>query len=254
MVETVAHRRLKRLALTYLRRSGCLAAALEVSSPIGRYRVDAAGYRDRAGGEPGVRSSSRVPASTILVECKQCRSDFLRDRAQFDRLQSHRRSLEAIARSIEEHRIKQEEPHLRRRGSSLFPDLDEWDFAASRLPSYRKVVRQLRRVDRRLYGQTKFCMIARYRLADRLFVAAPQGMIRRHELPSGWGLLECPPQWLDGHAHRDRLEEPPTLTEVVPAPTHECQDLHRQRLLRNIAVAASFAAHRGDSPQRHRGP
>ena len=33
-------------------------------------------------------------------------------------------------------------PELRREGTSLFPDLDEWDYASSRLPAYRKLVRR----------------------------------------------------------------------------------------------------------------
>ena len=67
--------------------------------------------------------------------------------------------------SIQEQRIKVEEPELRLAGSSLFAELDEWDFSASRLPSYRKVLRRLGRVDEQLYGETKFFQIARWQLA-----------------------------------------------------------------------------------------
>jgi hypothetical protein len=244
VTETLAHRRLKRMALAHLRGRGCLAAAAEVRCPISRWRVDVAGYQDTP---PRDRSSRgprggrpRVPPATVLVECKQCRGDFLRDQDTTEQLHRERRDLEAIARSIEEHHIKVQEPHLRRQGSSLFAELEEWEFAGSRLTSYRRVLDRLQRVEQRLYGQTKFCMIARYRLADRLYLAAPAGMIRRHELPAGWGLLEC--------AAED-LEEPvaegaPELRERVPAPWLSCDDRYRQRLLRNIAVAASIVAAR----------
>ena len=89
-----------------------------------------------------------------------------------------------------------------------------------------------------LYGQTKFFTIARYRLADRLFLAAPYGMIRRSELPPGWGLLECPTRWLRPDAFCRRADTGALRLTVEPtsrpAPTE-----YRQRLLRNIAVAAS---------------
>jgi hypothetical protein len=204
--------------------------------------VDVAGYRDTLPaprGAPRRAGPPRCPPLTIIVECKQSRSDFLRDRARSEDLLRERTAVEGIARAIERDRIMVEEPELRRAGTSLFPQLDEWDFTASRLPAYRKVLRRLRRIDERLYGQTKFCMLRRYRLADRLFIAAPKGMVRRHELPRGWGLLSCPPSWLDERSHLDRLDEPPQLDVTVDAEALECKDDLRHRLLRNIAVKAA---------------
>ena len=104
-----------------------------------------------------------------------------------------------------------------------------WDYQHSRLRGYRLVVRSIRRLERRLYGETKFFMMARYRLADRLYLAAPRGLIRPGELPRGWGLLE---QHSGGAS----------LHEAVEAPSMSTRPAHRVRLLRNIAVAASRAA------------
>ena len=230
-LETTTHLQLKHLAVGFLRDLGCRAVATEVGCPIARYRVDAAGYLDREHVDPDQwRSPATRPdpvdPRTVLVECKQSRGDFLRDSRERDQLLAERVELDRLRRGIEERRVKVHEPHLRRSGSALFPELEVWDFAASRLRGYRRVVRRIRRLERRLYGETKFFMIAGYRLADRLYLAAPQGLIRRGELPAGWGLLE---QGRDGGP----------LHEAVEAPSMSTRPAHRLRLLRNIAVAAS---------------
>ncbi len=116
------------------------------------------------------------------------------------------------------------------------------DFAASRLPSYRKVLGQLQLVDEKLHGHTKFHLITRYELADRLYLAAPRGMIRHCHIPPGWGLLECPKAWLDEDSAHETHDEPPSLKPIVEAPQLRSSDQHRVRLLRNIAVSASIAA------------
>ena len=157
-METDAHRRLKLLALAFLREHGCQAVAAEVRCPISRYRVDVAGYVDTIGPAgpslthegsdaqgAGRRKRRLRQPRTVFVECKQSRADFLRDRRDTDRLLRERRDLDRFRRTLEEKRIKAEEPQLRRAGSSLFPDLEEWDFAASRLPAYRELLRRLRR-------------------------------------------------------------------------------------------------------------
>ena len=123
-----------------------------------------------------------------------------------------------------------------------FPEMEEWDFASSRLPAYRKLIKRLRRIDRMLHGETKFCMVARYSLADRLYVAAPEGLIKRRELPPGWGLLECPEEQLTGEDPNADLFGRSVLQITVKAPAHSPRDVHRQRLLRNIAVSASWSA------------
>ena len=243
-METFAHRRLKDLAVAFLRDRGCLALATEVRCPISRYRVDVAGYQDstRDWQRGCRRRRRRCPPTSIVIECKQSRADFFRDCEQTEALLARRADLELIRRSIEEHRVKREEPHLRRSGSALFAELEEWDFAASRLPSYRKVLRQLQLLDQKLHGHTKFHLAARYKLADCLYLAAPRGMIRQCEIPPGWGLLECPRAWLDEESAHESQDEPPALKPIVEAPQLRSSDQHRTRLLRNIAVSASIAA------------
>jgi hypothetical protein len=188
------------------------------------------------------RTLLRCPPRTILIECKQSRDDFLRDRAELARLLKDRARLEGIRAHLEEHRIKPCEPHLRRSGSALFQELESWDFAASKLGDYRKVLRELRRLEKTLYGQTKFCMVARYRLADRLYLATPAGLLKPHELPPGWGLLECPRRWLHDPPSLFDVAGPPILRVAAAAPERNAPLKFHHALLRNIAVAATRAA------------
>lgn len=265
-METPAHRTLKRLATQFLLEAGCQAVAAEVACPLCRYRVDVAGYRDRAPIDPpaqrqalgavgtlwddtpavrGARNSRSIPARTVFIECKQSRADFLRDSEAAAALLDARATLQARAREIERTVIEVREPHLRATSSFLFSELESWDYPQSRSPVYRRVMARLRALDRDLHGHTKFWMAARYRLADRLYLMAPAGMIRTTELPIGWGLLECDPAALRARpkAATDMGEVLGTASEFVqlvrPAPLLGSPDDRRARLLRNIAVAAT---------------
>src|SRR5262245_19156742 len=241
-METAAHHALKRLARAYLRECGCQAVATEVRCPISRYRIDVAGYLDSVVVNQATGHRQRCQPLTIVIECKQSRADFLRDAEHMARMLQLRERLDQIRRSIEENRIKSLEPQLRCSGSSLFTEMEQWDFAASRLPAYRTVLRRLRRADEKLHGQTKFFLIAHYRLADRLYVASPRGMIQPSELPPGWGLLECPPKCLSDD--EPGLFEASELSVAVNSPERGSKPAFRSRLLRNIAVSASWAAER----------
>ncbi|MBX3358946.1 MAG: hypothetical protein KF745_11030 [Phycisphaeraceae bacterium] len=177
----------------------------------------------------------RGPRSkTIVVECKQSRSDFLRETNDTERLIEVRRRLHVVRNRLEVELIRANEPHLRRSGTALFHDLEEWDYSASRLPTYRAVLRELRMLDNAIHGGTKFWAMSRYRIADAAFLAAPVGMIRARELPPGWGLLE---------ATRDSLRNQNSgwtaLRVAVPALETPAPQVHRDRMLREIAAAAT---------------
>jgi hypothetical protein len=237
-METPRHRLLKDEAIRSLVRAGCVAAGMEVSCPIARHRVDVAGYIDaspkgrRAAeldvcySETDLRFLKGERPKTVVVECKQARSDFLTDSRDMADLLAERDRLARVRSVLEEQIVKACEPQLRISGSRLFPDLEEWDFAASRVGSYRAVINDLRRIDERMHGEAKFWMMAHYRLADWLYLAAPRGVIRPREVPPGWGLLEL---------HEESGE--PLLRVRVAAPELRGKPEHRQRLLRNIAVA-----------------
>ena len=240
-METQAHQHLKRLAIGFLVRFGCSAAAVEVVCPIARHRADAAGYLDPMpvrGAEhvsPGRMARGRFPKS-VIIECKQSRADFLTDSRDADEVLAERERLERVRVTLEEQIVKACEPHLRQSGSALFADLETWDFSRSRVASYRAVIRDLKRVDERLHGESKFWLMARYRLADWLFLLAPRGVIRAREVPPGWGLLE-----VDGDLNtvEPMAAECTAIRVAVTAPERSGRVEHRTRLLRNIAVAST---------------
>ena len=249
--ETIEHLELKKLAVEWLRRLGCTAVATEVRCPISRWRVDVAGWfegenRQVNGTGPlfAVRDDERGIARgrTVIIECKQARSDFLRDDANQKRLLQTRDHLEKRRREIEEQRVKPKEPHLRRSGSALFPELETWDFAASRIDSYRRVLREIKNVERKLHGETKFELLTRYRLADHLYLFTPSGLIKRPELPRGFGLIEASGMRLR-HPMPIDPEAPLPISERFSAEGLDCEEKHRVRLLRNIAISASREAH-----------
>ena len=261
-MESIEHLELKRLAVAWLARLGCRAIATEVRCPISKYRVDAAGWLDHAEGEildagtlarerggvdatlfttareTGPRSGPRRPR-TIVVECKRSRADFIRDDLDAESVKRRLESLRRTRRRFEEDLIPRSEPHLRESGSSLFPDLETWDFEGSRTSAYRRVLRAIERLERRLHGETKFHTMPRYRLADHLYLFTPTGLLRPNEVPPGWGLVECGRVTLRrGAGPLGELDALP-LRERVACPSLRSPEPRRQRLLRNIAVAAS---------------
>jgi hypothetical protein len=274
-MESHRHLQMKRLAASYLVRHGYAAVATEVRCPIARHRIDVAGWLDAvplAGwhdpritghlpapavdrGGAGAPRAPRLEPRSIVIECKQSRADFLRDSRHMDRLIKLRMELERMLTHIEDHCIKAREPSLRRSGSSLFAAMESWDFASSRNAAYHKTLEKLQRVESRLYGQTKFAVVARYRLADRMFVLAPRGLVRPRELPWGWGLLICPASMLDRAIPRPEDLDAHAIEIAIDAPEHAASPTRNHRLLRNIAVAATRAMVRGGlgaAPDPHR--
>ena len=261
-MESFAHLELKRLAVAWLARLGCQAIATEVRCPISKYRIDVAGWLDHADGvlldaggleaertgidaslftEGRRRSRPKGPRRprTIVVECKQSRPDFIRDDRDADRLKIRLESLRRTRRKFEQELIPQSEPHLRRSGSSLFPDLESWDFEGSRTSAYRRLLRTIERIERRLHGETKFHTMPRYRLADHFYLFTPTGLVKPRELPDGWGLVECRRRELrDGAGTLGELDALP-LRERVACPSIDSPMERRHRMLRNIAAAAT---------------
>lgn len=254
-METSVHANLKRLAAMHLLAYGCVAIGTEVRCPGSRYRVDAAGYLDHlpwpsdadsrgaatlwstVQSAARARVDRRCEPRTIIIECKQSRSDFIRDDGRADELFRLRDEARRWKTHLEERRIKVHEPELRESGSALFADMETWDFAASRLTSYRKLLRRIRRIEAQIYGETKFCTMSRYRVADQLYLCIPRGLIRKRELPDGWGLIEF------AKPVAQIAENAVCAHVAVEAPQLRSPAHFRARLLRNIAVAATRHAY-----------
>ena len=260
--ETNEHAQLKRLGVATLLRLGFPAAAVEVRCPSSRYRADVAGYADTIPVWQSQADTDATPPSlfadlgpapppgplpeprTVIIECKRDRADFLRDTGDLAALLAKREALETRRERIERERLVHEEPHLRRTGAYLFHDLEAWDFTKSACGAYRAVLRELRALERAIYGHTKFTMMARYAIADRLYVLAPRGMVQPRELPTVWGLMECPNASAKGRPKPWESLLETEVTVVSRSAHHWPRAPVRTRLLRNIAVAATREASR----------
>ncbi len=245
-MESFAHGELKRIGASFLAARGYGAISPEVRCPGSRYRVDVAGYRDREPPDPagaGPRFDARrgaprpAPPRTVLIECKQSRGDLLREVRDGDALLRRRERLRRERARIEEE-LAERHPEILRGDPMLFGgaprDLDAIDHAP-----HRAVLRELRRVERTLYGQTKFWTIARYGLADRLYILAPRGLVAPEEVPTGWGLLDCDHRALRRTGAWSTGSADAQVRVMRAAPRQHPAPRRRAELLRNIAVAAT---------------
>lgn len=213
--ETAAHAKLKRLALAWAQENGFAITAPEVRMPRSGYRVD-------------VAASARGPAGrTAVFECKQARADLLKDahaeaatRLRLAQLIERRAKLEEL---LSAHR-----PDLRR-GESLFPEFDAWDFSGLEHHAYRSVLAQLATVQTRVLRGTKFSRMFRYRCADLLYLVVEDGIFADAEIPAGWGLLRRSGEQLE-------LTRPPVALEASLG--------QRLALLESIAIAGTRAVNR----------
>lgn len=253
-METDSHKALKDIAVAYLRSLGCSIVAREVACPLSKWRLDVAAYwdtlpLDRSTREVGFddsdrlrKRSTRIKPRTVIIECKQSRGDFVSDRDRADELVRRRDRLLARRAELEVSHVKLTEPELRESRGYLFDSMESWDFSRTRSPSHKALSRELRRIDRRLHGHTKFFMLARYRLADRLYVLAPQRVVKPRELPRGWGLLEVPPRAMEAAINGEF--DPSRCVAVRRSEAEPSREVRRATLLRNIAAAATRDAER----------
>src|SRR6266568_5206711 len=215
--ETAQHARLKRLAFLWAQAQGFSACAMEVSLPKCRYRADVAAYR----------SQPRKIGSTAVFECKQVLCDLRRDNCRTD---TARQRLEAICkrRLILETRLHVHYPSLRS-ADSLFPEFDSQSFAVIGHCGYARLLRELRALQNRLYGCTKFDKLIRYRCANLFFLVLPEELFHGPEVPAGWGAL---------------VESNGALALVRKPVWYETTEENRIRLLHRIAVAGTRAQNR----------
>jgi hypothetical protein len=178
--ETEEHWLLKRLALGWAYRRGFNCISFEVRAPRSPYRVDVAGYRPAKDQEYPV---------VALFECKQNRPDLDRDSAQTAAVELELRGLQERRQNLE--RLLALHFPNARTPSSLFPDWDPFDPETLPHSGYRRVIRKIMALQRKLEGNTKFEKVTRYRLANLHFLVAPAGLVSSERVPPGWGLLEA---------------------------------------------------------------
>lgn len=234
--ESAAHLLLKRLALFWAQKQGYHSCAFEVALPNCRYRADVCAYmparqRTRVKQDDATLAYRLVqcPAvgSTAVFECKQARSDFLKDsRSTRDTLKELKDLHER--RTTLERQLRVHYPTLRV-NDSLFQDYESHDFSGLEHEGYKKVLTRMALLQKRLYSATKFDTLVRYRCGNLFYIVAEDGIFEPHEVPVGWGLLVR-------RADRLELREKPIFQEL--------EDHERLALLHKIALCGTRALNR----------
>lgn len=183
--ESTAHFNLKRAALLWAQQNRFSVAAWEVRVPLSPYRADVAAYRPEAGPE-------QIGVSAIF-ECKQARSDFLKDHHELTGNLARLRDLQQ-RRAVLERLLAVHHPTLRC-GDSLFPEFESVDLAAISHAGYRSVCRETALVERRIFGKSKLHRMAKWKCANLLYLVLPAGLAAPEELPGTWGVLVPPADW-----------------------------------------------------------
>jgi hypothetical protein len=244
--ETVAHRNLKRAALLWAQRNRFTVAAWEVRVPQSAYRADVAAYRQAdCAGDVGV---------TAIFECKQARSDLLRDHHE---LASNLARLAELheRRTVLERLLSLHHPSLRR-GDSLFPEFESVDLATLRHEGYQSVRREMAVVERRIYGKSKLHRMAKWECANLLYLVLPAGIAVLEELPGPWGVLVPPADWdlsdpAQPCAMLDLLRPPQWIDAAVTARLTLLQRIaSRATSLTNQAAGLTWEEIQGQSPRQ----
>jgi hypothetical protein len=230
-VETPAHHALKRLAITWARDHRFSAIATEVRLSRSAFRADVASYKT------GTRG---VLGTTAVFECKQARSDFLKDSYRQDATRARLQALDQRRRKLEE-LLKLHLPSLWR-GEMLFAEFDAIHLAGYENKTYRRVLREMETLQRRLAGKTKFDRLVRYRCGNLNYLVVEPGILAPEETPVGWGVLVRQPVVgrvpSHGAVSGDTTHNGELILQREPI-WHDVTEADRLALLQNIAAAAT---------------
>lgn len=217
--ETERHRDLKRRAVVWAQAQGFGVCATEVRVPRSNFRADVAACALRT------RQPDRTECA--IFECKQTRSDLLRDSAAENA--TLRRLKTVVERRTRLERLLGLHLPSLRRGESLFAECDSYDLDAIQHEGWRRVRREEEQLQTRLFARTKFDRLVRYACADLLYLVVTPGILQAHEAPLSWGILEVQDDGL-------RVLRAPTRLKIA--------DTARMALLEAIARAATGRVNR----------
>jgi hypothetical protein len=130
---------------------------------------------------------AKKAGKTAIFECKQARSDLLKDAGNEVETRDEIQKLTARLLDLEQ-LIGGHRPDLRK-GDSLFPEFDAVDLSATRHATYRRVLADLATWQQRRLKGTKFSQLFRWRTADLFYLVSEPGIFAPAEVPAGWGLL-----------------------------------------------------------------
>ena len=228
--ETRRHRALKEAAFLWAQREGMRACGLEIGLPNCPYRADAAACEIGTGDRRGEL------VKTAVFECKQSRADLANDNRDLAQ------TVERLA-VLRERRLKLERllaghfPHLRR-GDSLFAEFESIEIGDLRHVGYRRTVREIRALEKRVYGGTKFERMLHWRVADVFYLVIPRSLEVVARVPEGWGILVAEDEALEDEGAPADLELQRRPAWIDAAPSSRLELLHR------IAVSATWQRNR----------
>ena len=179
--ESAAHRALKQAAAVWAQEQSFNLVAEEVRIPRSSYRADVVAADSTLKGGPQV-------LRTAVFECKQVRSDMLKDSREV--LKTTQRIAELTQRKHDLDRLLGLHYPSLRRSEELFAEFVV-PVDADKLghDGYAAVVRELDLLQHRLYGKTKFDRLFTRQCVDLHYLVVTPGIIEPHEVPQGWGLL-----------------------------------------------------------------
>jgi hypothetical protein len=164
-------------------------AAPEVSFPHRKFRVDVAACA------PTRKAPSRVPTKSVtsvlkaaaIFECKQARSDLIRDNKRRAMLASQLKTLEA--RRVKMESLLQVHLPSLANGESLLPEYDSYRFQEYRHNGHRKLIKSIALAKKGLVDGAKFDRLFSFGMANLHYLVVDQSILQPHEVPLGWGLL-----------------------------------------------------------------
>ena len=142
--ETARHLSLKALAVNWAIAEGLSVVAPEVSFPHRRFRVDVAACAPtrKAPSRKEVSSISSVLRAAAVFECKQSRSDLIRDNKRRALLSERLKELEDRRAHLES-LLQLHLPHLAN-GESLFAEFDSYRLREHSHAGYKKLLLEIR--------------------------------------------------------------------------------------------------------------
>src|ERR1043166_8250471 len=185
--ETAAHQTLRRLAVAWAQEQGFSAVATEVRLPKSGFITDVAAYRRQKVEGRRLNEERRLIGITAVFECKQARSDFLKDSYSQEKTAARLKACDERRQTLER-LLKLHYPSLRS-GETLFAEFDAVNLNGFEHKTYRRVLREIGVLQRRLFGKTKFDRLMRYRCANLNYLVVEDGILAAHEAVAGWGLL-----------------------------------------------------------------
>ncbi len=161
------------------------------------------------------------PSRTMVIECRatrdECLAEVIENRhllPELHKLKEQRHKLQQI--------IIDTEPELKEK-DFLFNEFQSWDFNNSKNKDYHKCCRMIDKVEKAVYNGSRFEKIRSAYVADQLYLAVPNGILKPFEVADGWGLL---------YINNDK-----SVKVVKKAENWNCPEVNRLHLIQNIAAA-----------------